>query len=275
MANWRSLLAGTSRSLRLAAAAATSGLLLAAAPAAASPAIANPSVNIPIGALPAACTSAPSGPVCIGAVVAALDAARAQIGLGPYVLPARFASLSGADQILILSNLDRIAYGLPPIAGLSPTLAPAAKSGMLGDSDPDPTSLLGALAVYDWTSNWAGDWANAPYAYYEWMYDDGYDGTETSNIDCTSATASGCWVHRRDVLAFPSTGTLALGASVGTDARGQSSYATTLVWTTSANWTSYSFTWAQAQAEGAGAAHSGRLAVSRGSARHRHRTLHQ
>src|SRR5580658_4088552 len=125
---------------------------------------------------------------------------------------------------------------------------------MLGDSDPNPTDVLDALPVYSWTSNWAGNWANAPYAYYEWMYDDGYDGTETSNIDCTSASASGCWVHRRNVLAFSQAGTLSLGASVGTDAHGDSSYATTLVWTTSTNWTTYGYTWADAQADGAGAA---------------------
>jgi hypothetical protein len=212
----------------------------------------NPQANMPISSLPAACTSAPTGAICTNAVVVALDRARAELGLGPYSLPADFDSLSGAKQLLVLANLDRTAYGLPPIRGLSPTLASAAQVAMTNDLDPDPTALLSGLNTYAWTANWAGQWPNAADAYYEWMYDDGYDGSETSNVDCTSATASGCWVHRRNVLAIPAAGTLAMGASVGTDAQGHSSYAMTLVWTTSANWTSYSYTWAQAEAAGAG-----------------------
>jgi hypothetical protein len=224
-------------------------LLAGPASAAAAP---NPSANIPIASLPAACTSAPTGSSCTNAVVVALDRARAELDLAPYALPADFDSLSGAKQLLVLSNLDRIAYGLPPIRGLSPTLASAAQVAMTNDLDPDPTSLLSALSTYAWTANWAGQWPNAADAYYEWMYDDGYDGSETSNVDCASATASGCWVHRRDVLALPNAGTLAMGASVGTDAQGHSSYTMTLVWTTSTNWTSYDYTWAQAKAAGAG-----------------------
>jgi hypothetical protein len=274
MASWRSLREFTVRSLSFATVVATGMLFLSAAPAGAATVARSLAANIPIGALPQACERAPDGDVCLEAVVVALDAARADVGLGPYVLPADFNSLSGAEQILVLSNLDRVAYGLPPIAGLSTTLASAAHSAMLSDVDPDPTSLLGDLSAYAWTSNWAGEWANAPYAYYEWMYDDGYDGSETSNIDCTSAAANGCWVHRRNVLAFSSSGTLSLGAAVGTDANGNSSYATTLVWTPSTNWTSYSFTWTQAKADGAGAAHNGRLARHVRAKRRHHHSSH-
>lgn len=227
--------------------------------------------NIPIGALPMACDSAPNGSTCTNAVVAALDGARADIGLGPYVVPANFATLSGAKQLFILSNLDRIAYGLPAITGIAPALGSADQSAMAGDADPDPTALLNGLANYSWTSNWAGNWANASYAYYEWMYDDGFGGTETSNIDCTSAADSGCWVHRRNVLAFADSGTLVLGATVGIDRLGETSYATTLVWTPGAAWTSYSYTWAQAQADGAGVGHSSRALRLHASQRRSHR----
>ena len=258
-------IATLARRQSLATAVSAASLLLLAATAAAAPALPTPAANIPIGPLPSACLHDGTGPVCLGAVVTALDAARAELGLGPYVLPGDFDSLSGSQQIFVLSNLDRIAYGLPPVAGLSPTLAAAARAGMVADTDPDPTSLLGALGTYAWTANWAGDWANAPYAYYEWMYDDGYDGSETSNIDCTSATAPGCWDHRRNVLSFAAAGSLSLGVSVGSDSRGDSSFATTLVWTPSLRWTSYSFTWAQAQALGAGEAHGGRAGQARGA----------
>jgi hypothetical protein len=212
----------------------------------------SPAANLPITTLPAACTTAPTGVVCTNAVIVDLDAARASLGLTPYALPAAFDSLSGPKQLFILSNLDRVAYGLPPIEGLSPTLDKATQTAMVADVDPDPTSLLSGLSNYAWTANWAGQWANAPYAYYEWMYDDGYGGAETTNIDCTSQAAIGCWDHRRDVLALPNAGTLAMGASVGTDPAGDSSYTMTLVWSTSANWTSFNYTWSQAQADGAG-----------------------
>jgi hypothetical protein len=227
--------------------------------------------NIPIGTLPASCESAPNGVSCTDAVVAALDSARAEIGLGPYALPANFATLSGAKQIFILTNLDRIAYGLPVITGITRALDSADESAMTADADPDPTALLSGLSNYAWTSNWAGNWANASYAYYEWMYDDGFSGSETSNIDCSSATATGCWIHRRNVLAFADSGTLVLGVSVGTDRLGETSYATTLVWTPGSAWTSYSYTWAQAQADGAGSAHSSRARRPHASQRHSHR----
>lgn len=234
-------------------------LLASASIAAAAP---NPKANIPMRQLPAACTSAPTGATCTNAVVVALDKARAKLGLGAYALPVDFDALSGEQQLFILSNLDRIAYGLPPIRGLSPTLAPAAASAMTADVDPDPTSLLSGLTTYAWTANWAGEWPNAADAYYEWMYDDGYDAGETSNIDCTSATASGCWVHRRNVLSLAEAGTLSMGASVGIDAQGHSSYTMTLVWTPSTKWTSYDYTWAQARAAGAGSSTAASSAVN-------------
>jgi hypothetical protein len=228
----------------LAAIALTAGLLTIAAPAGAAQQL----ENRPIGTLPASCTSAPRGAPCINAVVAALDVARSSLGLGSYVLPANFDSLPGTRQIFILANLDRIALGLPPINGIVAALGGSTHAGVLGDSDPNPASALAGLSSFSWTSNWAGGWFNAPYAYYEWMYDDGYGGAETSNIDCTSATASGCWDHRRNVLAFAQPGTIVMGASVGPDAHGQIGYAMTLVWTPGNSWTSYSYKWGRLQA---------------------------
>jgi hypothetical protein len=208
--------------------------------------------NIPLSGLPAACTTAPDGNTCVNAVVVALDAARTSLGYGPYVLPADFDSLSGTQQIFVLTNLDRVARGLPPIAGIASSLQASTEAGVLADADPDPTSVLTGLSTYTWTSDWAGGWYNAPYAYYEWMYDDGYAGSETSNVDCTGRGASGCWDHRRNLLAFAERGTIAMGATVGTDAHGQVGYAITIVWTPQSSWTSYSYTWSQAQAAGAG-----------------------
>jgi hypothetical protein len=169
-------------------------------------------------------------------------------------VPADFDSLSGSEQLLILCNLDRLAYGLPPIAGLSPVLNAIAAMGVTSDADPDPSALLSNLSSFGWSSNWAGGYGNAPEAYYAWMYYDGWGGRQTSNLDCTGPASSGCWGHRDDVLAFPAQGLLSMGASVSRDAAGQIGYAMTLVWTEQTNWTTFSYSWASAQADGAGAA---------------------
>ncbi len=236
--------------------------LLLATSASASAAAPNPSANIAVGPLPRACANAPRGPVCLNVMIAALDRARAQIGLGRYLLPSDFDTLGGAQQLLILCNLDRLAYGLPPIAGLSPVLNSVAATGVTVDADPDPSALLSGMQAFGWSANWAGGYGNALEAYYAWMYYDGWGGKQTSNLDCTSAAASGCWGHRQDVLAFSDPGLLSMGASVSRDASGQIGYAITLVWTTQMNWTPITYSWIDAQADGAGVL-SQRTAASR------------
>ena len=230
--------------------------LLAVGAASASAAAPNPAANIATGPLPRACAGAPRSPACIAGVVRALDRARAQLGLGPYLLPADFDALSGARQLLVLCNLDRVAYGLPPINGLSPALNTVAAAGVSADADPNPSALLSSFSTFGWSSNWAGAYPNAPEAYYAWMYYDGWGGAHTSNLDCTGPTASGCWAHREDVLSFPELGMLSMGASVSRDAHGQIGYAMTLVWTPVSNWTHYTYSWSQAVAAGAGSEHS-------------------
>jgi hypothetical protein len=105
-------------------------------------------------------------------------------------------------------------------------------------------------------SNWAGAFANAPAAYYEWMY---YDGYESGNVDCERPTDPGCWGHRHNIL-FQDGGETgeyeaAMGAATGTDSRsGETGYAML----TLASWPrfdpplTYYYTWAEAQADGAG-----------------------
>jgi hypothetical protein len=210
---------------------------------------ANPAANIPLGALPAACERAPVGARCENASIRALDAARAKLGLGPYLLGRGFVSLAPARQYLILANLDRVAYSLPPIAGLSGALDTVAEQGATARADPNPWPLLLALhnqRMLGFASNWAGGQPNALLAYYGWMYDDGY---RSGNLDCPSPSAAGCWGHRQDILhAFPKGAKLSMGAAVVRRAR---SYALTIVETSTVPWR-YVYTWAQAKANGAG-----------------------
>jgi hypothetical protein len=206
----------------------------------------NPAANIPFTP-PAVCGTAPTGAACEDAVVAALDSAGATLGLGPYDVPKDFDTLPPVEQMFILSDLDRVAYGLLPATGLSPTLNTVAGVGVTNDTDPDPTSVLPT----DWdgyTANWAGAFPNAPDAYYEWMYDDGPGGP---NADCVNPGDPGCWGHRQGVVGLTSSLAVAMGAASGPDSGGTQGYAMTLVGTFDANttWTTYNYTWAQALAD--------------------------
>ena len=140
--------------------------------------------------------------MCIDAAVTYLNAARAHLGQTAYVLPGNFVSLTPAEQALVLTDLDRTRYGLPPVTGLTAALDQDAARGVQGDGDPQAS---GSSFIAS-TSNWAGGYQNMPLAYEAWMYD---DGPASGNLDCPSAGAPGCWGHRHDVLwGFGGGGTL-------------------------------------------------------------------
>ena len=148
------------------------------------------------------CSSSGAGSqTCIDAVVAAIDHARALEGVGAMVLPSGFASLSAAQQTLVVSNLERVDRGLRPAAGMVATLNSLSATAASNDADPalpnwDP---IGPFSPNRWGSNWAGD-LNALASDYDWMYNDGWGPSGSYNLDCTSATASGCWGHRHNIL---------------------------------------------------------------------------
>lgn len=226
----------------LAAALAAAAVAMAALGTAAAGALpADPHANIPLGRLPAACFRAPRGSVCEHASMRALDRARARTGLPAYTLPPGFLALSAPRQWLILSNLDRVAFGLRPIGGLVLPLDRVARQGALAHADPNPWSLLRTLpgqTTIGFASNWAGGQENGLLAYYGWMYDDGPGGP---NIDCPSASAQGCWGHRHDILAFDAARVVVMGAA----AVGRS-YAMTVVELSRRPWP-LSYAWASVE----------------------------
>ena len=67
---------------------------------------------------------------CLTEAVGALDQARARLGLPPYQLPSNFSALGPAEQVFVLTNLDRVYYGLAPITGLTADLNAAAATGV-------------------------------------------------------------------------------------------------------------------------------------------------
>jgi hypothetical protein len=150
-----------------------------------------------------ACSGGPEG-VCQVAVLQAIDHAREAEGVEPLILTPGYDSLSTADQLLVLTDLERVDRGLPGFSRLSPQLDSLAQKAALSNSD--PYGPAGAT----WGSNWAGGEASALLADYDWMYD---DGPGSPNLDCHSASASGCWDHRRNILGdygrYPSMGAAA------------------------------------------------------------------
>lgn len=205
---------------------------------------ANPPENLPLGALPAACSNESSAE-CEHWMVARLDAAHAALGLESYKLPGDFTSLSPDRQILILADLDRLAYGYTPVSGLNAALDEAASKGVHIEDDPLPPSTE---APWD---GFGSDWADtgALRSYYLWMYDDGW---QSPNLDCTSPSAAGCWGHRHVILgeglSLPQPEVL--GFATGTSLSGEAGSA--LIISSHPGAATY-YTWAQAQSEGAGA----------------------
>ena len=190
---------------------------------------------------------------CTQAVTEALDYARLTEGLGPLLLPNTWTALTPAEQIFVLTNLERVARQESPIPGMTAVLNAAALVGAEKEVDP-----LGPNGT--WASNWAGELS--PLASdYIWMYDDGWGGSraQTSNIDCTSATAPGCWGHRNNILAEwhrvfmdsdPFLNQLAMGAAQVSEGTYVSD--TLIAGAFHASSVSYTYTWAQAQQAGAG-----------------------
>ena len=196
----------------------------------------DPSSNFAQSSLPDASDTDPTGSVCTDAAVQYLNQARASLGQPAYQLPANFVSLTPGQQALVLVNLDRAQYGLPPIPGLTDALNQAAADGVQADNDPttdDP-------AVDSYTANWAGGFPNLPLAYEAWMYD---DGPGSGNVDCNSPGDSGCWGHRHDILWNFDPGTLAMGFATGTDPQGDLGYAMLLVHGDNSYHPSYTDTW--------------------------------
>lgn len=171
----------------------SAGLALAIAPAAAGN-LAKPSHNLAPsrGTLHACLMPNGGGHSC--EVHAKADIARAhrREGLAPLSLPRGFAKLSRAEQLLAVSDGERVQRGLAPALGLTGQLDAAAHAAAITEQDP-----LGP-AGYSWGSNWVGGVRSPLFADFLWMYD---DGPGSGNSDCARAGEPGCWGHRQNILA--------------------------------------------------------------------------
>jgi hypothetical protein len=149
-----------------------------------------------------------------------IDSARADEGVGPMnVSEATLAGLSIPEQSFIVVNDERIDRGLAPISYMTAQLNAYAQQGANAGQDPAiPSTLTGGGRLIWGGSVWAGGLSSVVEADFYWMYSDGYGGAQgsTTNADCTTPSADGCWGHRDIILhQFPSCGSVAPTLSMG------------------------------------------------------------
>ena len=190
---------------------------------------------------------------CVAQIIRATDRARSDEGLRSMVLPRDFLALAPPEQIFILSDVERVDRGLPPIVGISEAVSAFAQAGALADTDPE----LRAAPQGDWIVNWGSIWAadsNPLATNYDWMYNDGAGGP---NDDCTRVGGTACWSHRNDILRICPTTETCGGTLVAGVAEAES--ADIAGWTSDAEILAVlrgppprlTFTWDQAVASGA------------------------
>jgi hypothetical protein len=153
-----------------------------------------------------ACAGAPDGASCTKFALADLNAARTSEGLRPMKLPPDFGKLTIAQQLLVVSDFERVGRGLAPALGLSRTFDKFALKGALADTDPEPPNPLDGDV---WGSNWETGFPSTLEADFMWMYDDGYG---SFNVACPHRGASGCWGHRHNIL-YPYRAPVMMGAA--------------------------------------------------------------
>ena len=195
-------------------------------------------------------------PACLQAALVSLNAGRASEGLPNVKLPSNFDSLSRIDQLFILINEERVVRGLPPIYGIASALQGDALTGAQNNADPVLTANIPSDPYGNYASIYAFNYSTIADVF-EWMYDDGYGGT---NYDCTTPTSSGCWGHRDNILSTTqSVGSIVMGvasvntnfaASTGTYMEKDAAIFVPIL-TSDLSQMTYLYTWAQAVADGA------------------------
>ena len=174
--------------------------------------IANPPANI--SATPnftnSCWSGAPTVQQCDAATLSAINNAHTQDGAKPMVLPSNYYVLTPQEKQFVMVNLERVDRGLAPISYLSNHLDAIAQRAIQGNSVADPWS--NSLRTY--ASNASAGYPTQLGALYGYMYQDGWGGSaqNTSNADCVSATASGCWGHRENILETSIPGSVAMGS---------------------------------------------------------------
>lgn len=194
----------------------------------------------------------PSSLTCQQAWVTNINSARTAEHVRPLVLPHTWRTLSPARQVFVLTNLERVDRSLAPVVGLNPTLTARGVLGAAKGVDPSVAGWqLGPLTGRTWTANQATV-LNPLQADWLWMYADGWAGSQTSNVDCTSARSAACWGHRHNVLKTFTGLPVLVAGTAAVVYRGMTS-CTELVLAGTGRAPQLTYTWAQALEDGADA----------------------
>jgi hypothetical protein len=157
---------------------------------------------------------------CVKQELAAIRNARRHEHLKrpQLILPRNFTHLTTAEQVFVVTNLERVGRGLRPFRGLTQQLSAIARASAKSNTDPMlATRTMRALHIYEYGSIWASDLGPLG-ADYDWMYNDGY-GNAGINIACPTPSAQGCWGHRQNILGgYGHLPTLLAGAGTSTPA---------------------------------------------------------
>ncbi|MGA3352399.1 MAG: hypothetical protein ABSD85_04330 [Acidimicrobiales bacterium] len=194
---------------------------------------------------------------CNSKALLAIDHARATEPLGSLHFGLqKFLRLPVAYQLFAIADLERVSRGEPPVTALTAQLDQLAGAGALAGRDPElaGSSLTGGTQMRAWGSNWADGSESALGADDGWMYDDGYG---SSNYDCRSPHAAGCWGHRDNILkpwssylagCTAADSRLVMGAAYEKSSRFGTSFAEIFVAACGPKPAGEVYTWAQAQA---------------------------
>jgi hypothetical protein len=129
----------------------------------------------------------------------AINAGRAHEGLAPISVNG-LASLTSAEQMFVVINLERLARSLPPFQQMTGSLDFLAQIGANARQDP-PLPLAPANTSASAGTLWAGT-ADPLLADFGWMYEDGCGGVAPQrfvNTDC-ALTPPRPWGHRLNIL---------------------------------------------------------------------------
>jgi hypothetical protein len=133
---------------------------------------------------------------CVSVYLGAIDAARQSEGIGPMNLPSDWFSLTPTQQTFVVTNLERVDRGLPPVEGLVGSLDTDALAGAQSNGDPSYGGSLGSPmstgSIWSWTENGQ---ANPLVADFFWMYSDGPSWIHRNNIlsaGCSDAAGAYC-----------------------------------------------------------------------------------
>ncbi len=216
----------------------------------------NPTQNIPANPVLAPttfsgtslppCYQYPTTQQCDNLAIEAINNAHSVEGVPPISLPNNFSSLPDYIKQFIIVNLERISRGEPPIVGVMASLDAAAQTAASQyHSDP----VLSGSVSFAYASNWSGAYGGAAGALvsdYGYMYEDGWGGSvsNTSNYDCTSPSASGCWGHRDNILWNPGV-PLSMGAAEASWGNGYYNSTQIFAEASPSSATGYLYTWSQ------------------------------